>query len=68
MDRVWGIDIGKENSNILAFGFDEGTVVIKVGSDEPLVSMRYLIYIHIFFGLNKAITLHKIKQRQSSLD
>ncbi len=40
LDRVWSIDIGKENSNIIAFGFDEGTVVIKIGSDEPVVSMK----------------------------
>jgi len=40
MDRVWSVDIGKENSNVLALGYDEGTIVIKIGSDEPLVSMN----------------------------
>lgn len=40
MDRAWSIDIGKENSNIVAIGYDEGTVVIKIGSDEPVVSMK----------------------------
>lgn len=40
LERVWSIDIGKENSNIIAIGYDEGTVVIKIGSDEPVVSMN----------------------------
>ena len=40
MDRAWALDIGKENSNIIAIGYDEGTVVIKIGSDEPVVSMN----------------------------
>ncbi len=40
MERAWAIDISKENPNIMAFGFDEGTVVVKVGSDEPVVSMK----------------------------
>lgn len=40
LERVWSIDIGKENSNIIAIGYDEGTVVIKIGSDEPVVSMK----------------------------
>lgn len=29
MERVWNLDIGKDNT--LAFGFDEGTVVVKIG-------------------------------------
>ena len=37
MERVWALDIGKDNT--IAFGFDEGTVVIKIGTDEPIVSM-----------------------------
>lgn len=40
MERVWCVDIGKDNNNILAFGYDEGTVVVKIGSDEPVVSMN----------------------------
>jgi coatomer subunit beta' len=40
LDRAWSMDIGKENPNILAIGYDEGTVVIKIGSDEPIVSMN----------------------------
>ena len=36
------IDISKENSNVVGLGYDEGTVVIKIGSDEPVVSMKYL--------------------------
>jgi len=37
---VWSIDICKENSNIIAFGYDEGTVVIKLGTDQPIASMH----------------------------
>lgn len=40
MDRAWALDVGKESSNIVAIGYDEGTVVIKIGSDEPVVSMN----------------------------
>ena len=40
LERIWAIDIGKDNSNVLAIGYDEGTVVIKIGSDEPIVSMK----------------------------
>jgi hypothetical protein len=48
MDRGWSLDVAKENSNIIAIGYifcwqksyDEGTVVIKLGSDEPVISMK----------------------------
>ena len=40
MERVWSIDVCKENSQIIAIGYDEGVVVIKLGSDEPIVSMK----------------------------
>ena len=40
MDRAWSMNISKENANIIGLGFDEGTVVIKIGSDEPVVSMK----------------------------
>ena len=40
MDRVWSMDTCKEQSNIIAIGYDDGTVVIKIGSDEPIVSMK----------------------------
>lgn len=40
MERVWSIDISKDSSNYMAFGFDEGTVVVKIGSEEPVVSMN----------------------------
>jgi len=39
MDRSWALDIAKDSS-IIAIGYDEGTVVIKIGSDEPVVSMN----------------------------
>lgn len=34
---MWSIAVATE-SNCLAFGFDEGTVVIKLGKDTPLAS------------------------------
>ena len=44
MDRAWGICIANENSNIIGIGYDEGTIVIKMGNDEPIASMKFLIY------------------------
>jgi len=41
MDRIWSVDLSRDNSNLIAFGFDDGTVVVKIGSDEPVVSMKY---------------------------
>lgn len=29
-----------ENPNVIAFGFDEGSVLVRVGSDEPVVTMH----------------------------
>ena len=40
MERVWYVDSAKDGSNNIAVGYDEGTVVIKIGSDEPIVSIR----------------------------
>ena len=40
IERVWSIDISRDSSNYMAFGFDEGTVVVKIGNDEPVVSMK----------------------------
>ena len=42
MDRAWSIDISSENSNIIGIGYDEGTIVIKLGSDEPIISMKFI--------------------------
>ena len=41
MDRAWGICIANENSNVIGLGFDEGTIVIKMGNDEPIASMKF---------------------------
>ena len=41
MDRAWGICIAHENSNIIGLGYDEGTIVIKMGNDEPIASMKF---------------------------
>eukprot|EP01025_Chloroclados_australasicus_P014962 TRINITY_DN17088_c0_g2_i2.p1 TRINITY_DN17088_c0_g2~~TRINITY_DN17088_c0_g2_i2.p1 ORF type:complete len:950 (-),score=124.80 TRINITY_DN17088_c0_g2_i2:478-2916(-) len=38
MERVWGLAVCKGQNNV-AVGYDEGGVVIKIGSDEPVASM-----------------------------
>ncbi|KAG2186148.1 hypothetical protein INT43_002586 [Umbelopsis isabellina] len=38
LERAWTIAYRKGSNNV-AFGFDEGTVVIKLGREEPAVSM-----------------------------
>ena len=37
LDRLWSLAVLK-GSNSVAIGYDEGTVVVKLGSDEPVVS------------------------------
>ena len=37
LDRLWSISV-LPNSNAVALGYDEGTVVVKLGSEEPVVS------------------------------
>mmetsp|Transcript_28883 Transcript_28883/g.52596 ORF Transcript_28883/g.52596 Transcript_28883/m.52596 type:complete len:898 (-) Transcript_28883:141-2834(-) len=39
LERVWSVAVMK-GSNAAAIGYDEGTVVIKLGSEEPIVSMH----------------------------
>jgi len=39
LERVWSIAVLK-GSNSAAIGYDEGTVVIKLGSEEPIASMH----------------------------
>ena len=38
MERVWSIG-GAKGSNQVAIGYDEGTVIIKVGREDPVASM-----------------------------
>ncbi|KAJ9505015.1 hypothetical protein QJQ45_029931, partial [Haematococcus lacustris] len=38
MERVWGIGYLK-GSNSIAVGYDEGTVMVKIGREEPVASM-----------------------------
>ncbi|KAJ3286524.1 Coatomer subunit beta', partial [Blyttiomyces sp. JEL0837] len=38
MERAWAVGYLK-GSNDVAFGYDEGTIVIKLGKEEPAVSM-----------------------------
>ena len=37
----WAAEVSKENSNIIGLGFDEGSIVIRIGSDEPVVSLNH---------------------------
>jgi coatomer subunit beta' len=37
LKRVWSIS-ATPDSNTIAFGFDEGTIVVKMGKDLPLAS------------------------------
>lgn len=39
MERVWSISCLK-GSNKVALGYDDGTIVIKLGHEEPVVSME----------------------------
>ena len=37
LKRIWSINAAPE-TNAVAFGFDEGTVVIKIGNELPLAT------------------------------
>jgi len=39
MDRGWAITSSPEG-NVIALGFDDGTLAIKLGGDEPVSSLR----------------------------
>ena len=39
LERLWSISILK-GTNTVALGYDEGTVVVKLGSDDPVVSFN----------------------------
>jgi coatomer subunit beta' len=49
LERVWAIAY-TENDTKVGFGFDYGTVVIKLGKEEPVVSMdskgRVILAVH----------------------
>ena len=36
MDRVWSLSVQK-GGNHVALGYDEGSIVVKIGSEEPLI-------------------------------
>ncbi len=38
LERVWCIS-AQRGSNTIAIGYDEGSVIIKLGREEPAVSM-----------------------------
>jgi coatomer subunit beta' len=35
----WVVDTSRENNNIIGIGFDEGSVIVRIGSDDPVVSL-----------------------------
>jgi coatomer subunit beta' len=35
----WAVTVSPEDRNIIALGFDEGSVLVKLGSDDPVVSI-----------------------------
>jgi len=39
MDRGWSIASSKDG-NIIAIGYDDGTLALKIGGEEPLASMK----------------------------
>ena len=39
MDRGWSISASPDG-NIIAIGYDDGTLALKLGNDKPLASMR----------------------------
>ena len=47
LERAWSIAAAKE-SNGLAIGYDEGTILIKLGHDAPVASLD--TYIPHFYG------------------
>lgn len=40
MQKCWSIDLNPKRPNLLALGFDEGTLVLKLGGDEPHASLK----------------------------
>lgn len=36
----WAAGTSKENTNIIGIGYDEGSVIVRIGSDDPVVSMN----------------------------
>lgn len=35
----WAVAVSTEDRNVIAFGYDEGSVIVKIGSDDPVVSI-----------------------------
>ena len=61
MDRAWGICIANENSNVIGLGFDEGTIVIKMGNDEPIASMKFFEFYILIALIQQWKTLNQQK-------
>jgi coatomer subunit beta' len=39
LERAWCVAYARKGNNDVAFGFDEGAVVVKLGKEDPSVSM-----------------------------
>ena len=35
----WACGVSQENINMIGIGYDEGSVIVKIGNDEPVVSL-----------------------------
>lgn len=40
MQKCWSLDIQPKRSNMIGIGYDEGTLVLKIGGDEPRASLK----------------------------
>ena len=55
LERAWSISAAKE-SNGLAIGYDEGTILIKLGHDAPVASLDTHISCHLQAGSQIRVT------------
>jgi len=62
LERAWSISAAKE-SNGLAIGYDEGTILIKLGHDAPVASLDTHISCHLQAGSQIRVTDLGIPER-----
>lgn len=39
LQKCWTVSVDSSNSKMIALGYDEGTVMVKIGGDEPKASL-----------------------------
>eukprot|EP00758_Cryptobia_borreli_P007710 Tbor_TRINITY_DN5324_c2_g2::TRINITY_DN5324_c2_g2_i5::g.3929::m.3929/K17302/COPB2, SEC27; coatomer subunit beta' len=64
LDRVWTIS-AKPNTNACALGFDKGMAVVKVGQEEPVLSMDQNGKVYMAIGTE--VQMHHIKNLPSDI-